>query len=81
MAKETESRGSGSAGGQQPGKETGNPGTQGHQPIGGGAISREADASGKAGGEGSVSQQANAAADSDGPSRQTSTAQDESGQL
>jgi hypothetical protein len=56
-----------------------NPGTEAKQPIGGGNISRDEDKGGRSGGLGNVSQQSNA--DADGPSRQTSTAQDEKGQL
>jgi len=73
MANESESRG------REPGRDAGNPRTEDRQPIGGGQISRPEEKSGRAGGEGNVSQQSNA--DADGPSQQTSTAQDESGQL
>lgn len=74
MTNESEARGSGSAG-----RQTGNPRTDPKQRTGGGAISRDEEKSGRAGGEGHVSQQSNA--DADGPSTQTSTAQDEKGQL
>jgi len=61
------------------GGERGNPRTEQKQPIGGGKISREEEKSGLVGGEGQASQQSNA--DADGPSQQTTTAQDEKGQL
>ncbi len=53
--------------------------TEPKQRIGGGQMSREPETGGRVGGEGHVSQQSNA--DADGPSRQTSTAKDEEGQL
>jgi hypothetical protein len=75
MANQSEERGTG----QDAGSESKNPRTQPKQPIGGGQISREEEKSGRAGGQGQTSQQSNA--DADGASRQTSTAQDEKGQL
>jgi hypothetical protein len=65
------SRGSGSAKNRQSGSEKGNPSTQRREPIGSMPISR---------GERFVSQQFGVDADQDGPSSQTSTAQDEVGQ-
>lgn len=79
MTNESEARNSASAGGRNTSAEAGNPRTQPKQRIGGGAISRDEDKSGRVGGEGHVTQQSNA--DADGPSTQTSTAQDEKGQL
>lgn len=61
------------------GPETRNPGARDKKPVGGGAISQVEQKSGGIGGEGRGSQQSNA--DADGPSRQTSTAQDEQGQV
>lgn len=81
MANEAESRESGSQGERQSGGGTGNPRTERRQPIGGGQISREEERRGQAGGEGHVSQQSDAETDGGEPSTQTSTAQDESGQL
>lgn len=78
MAKETKRRGTGSMRERQSGSKTRNPHKERKQPIGGGRIQRKVEASGHVGGEGDLSQHANA--DSDGPSRQTSTAQDELGQ-
>jgi hypothetical protein len=72
MANEKESRRSGKARARQSGSEKGKPSTQLRQPIGSGPISRS---------ERFVSQQFGADADQDGPSRQTSTAQDELGQV
>ena len=79
MTNESEARGSGSAGERESAEKTGNPRTQPKQRMGGGAISRDEERSGRIGGEGHVTQQSNA--DADGPSTQTSTAQDEKGQL
>ena len=75
MANESESRGSG----REPGNDAENPRTERKQPIGGGQISREPEKGTRIGGEGQVSQQSNT--DGGEPSRQTSTAEDESGQL
>jgi hypothetical protein len=61
------------------GEQGGNPRAERKQPVGGGKISREEESSSRVGGEGHVSQQSNA--DADGPSQQTSTAQDEMGQV
>ncbi len=71
MANKKESRGSGTAKDRQSQSEKGNPSTQHRQPIGSRPISRA---------ERFISQQFGADADQDGPSRQTSTAQDELGQ-
>jgi hypothetical protein len=74
MANENEkkSRGSGMARERQSGSKKGNQGTQRRQLIGRGRSSRA---------ERFVSQQVGTDADQDGPSRQTSTAQDELGQV
>ena len=77
MGNKSEPRNSGSGSGRH--QETKNPRTKPKQPIGSGAISRAEEKSGRVGGAGNVSQQSNA--DADGPSRQTSTAQDEEGQV
>ena len=74
MTNEPETRDGGSATGQ-----TGDPRTEPKHRTGGGAISRDEEKSGRVGGQGQASQQSNA--DADGPSTQTSTAQDEKGQL
>lgn len=72
MASKKESRGSGMARGRQSGSKKGKPSTQRRQPIGSAPISRT---------DRFLNQQFGTDADQDGPSRQTSTAQDELGQV
>jgi len=75
MANQSESRESG----PESGGQSGNARTDNRQPIGGGQISREPEKGARVGGEGHVSQQSNT--DGGEPSPQTSTAEEESGQL
>lgn len=77
MANETGSSGSG----REPGGDERNPRTERKQPIGGGQISRDEERGGQVGGEGHVSQQSDVDTNGGAPSRQTSTAEDETGQL
>ncbi len=79
MANEAETRGSGSSGNPERGGAD-DAQTRVRQPIGGGAIGREGEKSGRVGGEGHVSQESNSETDGGEPSAQTSSAGEESGQ-
>lgn len=79
MANEMESRNQSSAAGHETDPKTGNPRAHDKKPVGSAEIPRDEKKSGRKGGQGHVSQQSNA--DAEGPSRQTSSAQDEQGQV
>lgn len=77
MANESQSRGRG----PDTGAELGNPRSKKRRPTGV-AVSRQEERSGRVGGEGNVSQQSNdGETDGGAPSTQTSSAQDEQGQV